>query len=123
MALPIPINNLSVADLRKISKDLTIYPKKSGKRHYKIIPLSVFNRANIMQDDKLVECVMLPYRYCINNFKDKSIPPEDTPSVKFKFIKTEEDNLRDEQIPVVKECLQQLEEYSNVNFECKNGIW
>ena len=125
MALPVPIADLTLVELKKISKDLTLYPKKRGIRHHKVTPLTAFvNPVYIKHNGKIAECIMLPYRYCINNFKDKSIPPGDegVPGSKFNFIKTENSDLRSEQVPVVEECLRQINEYSTSTLNVKTGF-
>ncbi len=123
MAIPVPIDDLSLEELKKISKDLTIYPRKQTKHKYKISPLTAFNRADIMVDQELKKCVMLPYRYAINNFKDKSIPPKDVEySSTFKFIKTEDSALRAEQIPVINQSLKELDQYSTSTLNLRTGF-
>ncbi len=123
MSVPVPIDKLSLAELKTISKDLTLYPRKKGPHKDKVLPVTCFNKTTILNDkNELIECVMLPYRYGINKFNDRVIPPVNTPAVNFEFTKTEATSLRDEQIPVVNEALKHLDDYSTTTLNIRTGF-
>jgi superfamily II DNA or RNA helicase len=70
-----------------------------------------------------IKCVMLPYRYAVDNFRDRVIPPLEPPPVKFEFVNnTNNPDLRAEQVPVVEQALKDLDDYSTTTLNVRTAF-